>query len=326
MIRAYSSTATGLVEHEGEGALAAALWVDLVDPGDGERAAAERALGFALPTRADMEEIELSSRLYVTDDAIFLTALLLAGVSRIDSGDRPKTGPVTFVLTGTQLVTLRYHTPRPFETFPVHAGRSGRRSENAEMVLLGLLDEIVDRQADILETLSARTDDLSRQIFHAAKGDRPQGAGYTAMLAEIGRTGELVSSLRLSLLSMERLTAFLGDCFAEGKAEKRGRGIVKTLLRDINSILEHSDFLSQKVTFLLDATLGMINNQQSGIIKIFSVVAVIFLPPTLIASIYGMNFALMPELSWSFGYPLALVAMVVSAILPYLFFKFKGWL
>jgi magnesium transporter len=146
------------------------------------------------------------------------------------------------------------------------------------------------------------------------------------VLEQIGRKGDLTSHIRDSLVTLERLVGFLGHVAMQRKSGKDLRERLKTLSRDVRSLTDHSSFLSQKITFLLDATLGMINIEQNAIIKIFSVAAVVFLPPTLIASIYGMNFEEMPELDWLFGYPFAIALMILSAILPYLFFKRRGWL
>ena len=143
-------------------------------------------------------------------------------------------------------------------------------------------------------------------------------------LEAIGRKGDLNSNLRASLLTLDRMAAFLGP--RPVGESKEVRELLKLVVSDVRSLSTHSDFIGQKITFLLDATLGLINLEQNGIIKIFSVASVIFLPPTLIASIYGMNFDIMPELHFRYGYLMALGLMVTSAILPYAYFKRRGWL
>lgn len=296
-----------------------ALWLDLMNPTREEEAMVESLLGLDIPTREEMNEIEISSRLYLEDGGTFMTAILPAHTD----GDDPEMEPVSFVLTQDHLVTVRYHEPRAFTSFPPRAERTGLEVLDPESVLVALLEAVVDRLADILERAGRDIDVVSRRIFRPS-GDAVRDNQKT--LEEIGRKGDLTSNIRDSLLTLERLTGFLGHATVQRKTSKELRERVKTLSRDIRSLLDHAGFLSQKVTFLLDATLGMINIEQNAIIKIFSVAAVIFLPPTLIASIYGMNFAHMPELDWLLGYPFAIGLMIVSAILPYAYFKRRAWL
>ncbi|PWK63886.1 magnesium/cobalt transporter CorA [Aminobacter sp. AP02] len=299
------------------------VWADLFNPTREEEAMIEQWLGVGVPTREEMEEIEISSRLYVEDGAYFMTATL---PSQADSDD-PVMSPVTFVLRRNLLVTIRYHEPRAFTTFPMRAEKASTGCTTAETILIGLLEAIVDRLADILERASRGVEAISKDIFNptatkASKRDRD----FQRLLKDIGRKETLTSDIRDALTSLQRLSGFLANAVGQGKNGKDAKAHVKTLSRDVLSLTDHANFLSQKITFLLDATLGMINIEQNGIIKIVSVAAVVFLPPTLVASIYGMNFELMPELKWLFGYPFALGMMVVSAILPYWFFRRRGWL
>jgi magnesium transporter len=158
-------------------------------------------------------------------------------------------------------------------------------------------------------------------------GAKPNtGAQFSFVLEAIGRKGDLTSNIRDCLGSLARMIGFLGNVTLQGKNDKELRARIGTLSSDCQSIIDHAGFLTQKIMFLLDATLGHISIEQNTIIKIFSVAAVVFLPPTLIASIYGMNFDFMPELAWPFGYPLAVVLMVVSAVLPFWYFKRRRWL
>lgn len=298
------------------------VWLDLVNPTDAEEADVETRLDIDVPTREEMEEIEISSRLYNEDGAAFMTALLPAQAD----GDNPEMHPVTFVLAANRLITVRYHEPRAFQTFPQRAEKLAMGCETGEGVLVALLETIVDRLADILERAGREIDTISRDIFQH-KGARPsKSQDFRKVLETIGRKGDLISNIRDSLVTLERLVGFLGHGAIQRKTDKETRERIKTLSRDVRSLSDHDSFLSQKITFLLDATLGMVNIEQNAIIKIFSVAAVVFLPPTLIASIYGMNFKYMPELEWLLGYPFALGLMVLSAILPYLFFKNRGWL
>jgi magnesium transporter len=192
-------------------------------------------------------------------------------------------------------------------------------------VLVALLEATVDRMTDILERAEDEVDAISRAIF---RSDQPGPVRRDLMntLQIIGRKGDLCSNIGVGLLSLQRLTGFFAQALADRGNSKDLRGRVRTLARYLESLSDHSSSLSQKVTFLLDATLGMINIEQSNIIKIFSIAAGVFLPPTLIASIYGMNFSFMPELRWAYGYPLAGLLMLASAVLPFWYFKRRGWL
>jgi magnesium transporter len=299
------------------------IWIDLVSPTLEEEGLLEACLGVDIPTREEMEEIEVSSRLYYEEGSAFMTATLPA---RTDTDDLLMS-PVTFVLTGEKLVTVRYHEPRAFKTFPLRAEKVSLGCSNGETVLTALLEAVVDRLADILERAQRDVDGISHAIFDIdghKRGD--ETSDLNKLLHEIGRKGDLSSNIRDSLLSLQRIAGFFGQLTTQRRSDKDLRGRVKTLSRDVHSLTDHSSFLSQKITFLLDATLGMINIEQNNIIKIFSVAAGVFLPPTLIASIYGMNFEYMPELKWPFGYALAWVLMVLSALLPYWWFKRRGWL
>jgi magnesium transporter len=298
------------------------VWFDLMEPGQEEENALERLLGIEVPTREEMVEIEDSSRLYADGDAIYMTATLPTGA---DSG-RPVPVPVTFILSGAQLITLRYAAPRVFQSFPERAGRYDLGCSDGEGVLAALLDAIVERIADILEAAGRDVEGLSREIFRRGTGRQTQSQDYRGVLQGVGRQGDVLSHALSSLVTLERLVAFLAAHEGRRNPSKPNRARLKSLGRDIRFLSEHAIFLTQKVTFLLDATLGMISIQQNAIIKIFSVAAVIFLPPTLVASIYGMNFHAMPELDWTLGYPLAIGLMVLSAVGSYWFFKTRGWL
>lgn len=306
-----------LPEHMGDVA-----WLDLIEPTQEEETRLEALLGIDLPTKDDMEEIEISSRLYTEEGGIFMTAIL---PSQID-GDNPKLLPVSFVLTNGLLITVRYHEPRAFVTFPARAAKVPMGCDTGIGVLVALLETIVDRLADILERDGRDIDTISREVFRPAAGKPMRSRNFQHTLEAIGRKGDLISNIRESLMTLERLAGFLAQQSLQSKASDDIRERIKTLSSDIRSLNDHASYLSQKITFLLDATLGLINIEQNAIIKIFSVAAVVFLPPTLIASIYGMNFQHMPELEWLLGYPWAIGMMIFSAILPYVYFKHRGWL
>ncbi|MER8519990.1 magnesium/cobalt transporter CorA [Mesorhizobium sp. M0644] len=299
------------------------VWVDLFNPTKEEETTIETWLGIAVPTREEMEEIEISSRLYVEDGAYFMTAILPAQTEVND----PLMSPVTFVLAGSRLITVRYHEPKAFKTFPLRAEKVATGCTSGDTILIGLLEAIVDRLADILERAGRDVETISRDIFEARSTKvSKRNRDFQELLKGIGRKEDLASSIRDSLISLQRLAGFLAHASTQSRMSKDSRARIKTLSRDVLSLADHATFLSQKISFLLDATLGMISIEQNAIIKIFSVAAVIFLPPTLVASIYGMNFDIIPELKWHFGYPFAIGMMVLSAILPFWYFRRRGWL
>ncbi len=304
-----------------------ALWLDVIDPTDEERRQIEAVYRVALPTREEVREIEPSDRLYVEHGARFMTATILVHAD----APMPKSESMTFILTGHGLITLRYVEPRPVATFANRLLRGQETCSSGDEVLVGLLEAFVDRIADVLEKVSFDLDHLSQTIFDGTSAGTRRRAGgpdLRDIIRTLGRNDDLVSTVRESLLSLTRVIRFLTPTLA-GLGEKGGKEVrnrLKAARSDITSLNEHAAFESNKVNFLLDATLGMINIEQNGIIKIFSVVAALFLPPTLVASIYGMNFAFMPELGWGAGYLWALGLMLLSAILPLVYFRRRGWL
>lgn len=292
-----------------------AVWIDLLTPTRQEEIILERQLGIHLPSREDMREIEVSSRLYQENGAMFMTATVLT------QGDTalPETEPVTFILIGHRLITIRFANPHPFQVFSAQVQRLPEVGQSGETLLTGLLDAIIDRIADILERVQHEMNQVSRSVFSRDKTD------YEQILRKIGLAEALTSRARESLVSIGRVLSFLSRP-SETKPSKALERALKTLHRDVLALSDHSTFLANNITFMLNTALGMSSIEQTDIIKIFSVVAVVFLPPTLIASIYGMNFEIMPELKWIAGYPMSLILMLISAILPYLYFKRKGWL
>ena len=293
-----------------------AVWIELVDPTRAEEVAVEQSIGLLLPTREEMSEIEASSRLYQEDGGTFMTATVLVNAD----GDLPTSAPVTFVLAGNRLITIRYVEPRAFSVFAAQAERQPSLCPNGPQTFLGLLDAIIDRTADILERTAADVELQSRTIF-----GRPRGAEFEKILKSLGRDQNINSKARDSLVSLARLLSFAALA-GQFDGERDLRDHLKSLQRDVQSISDHSSYLASNITFLLDAALGLINIEQNSIFKVFSVFSVVFLPPTLIAGIYGMNFEHMPELRWMEGYPMAVTLMIIAAGVPLLVFKRKGWL
>jgi magnesium transporter len=301
-------------------------WIDLVTPTAEEESAVEAALGIDVPTKDEMQDIATSSRLYQEGMALFMTATIL---TRSDTS-HPEASAVTFILTPERLITVRYAEPLAFANFRKRRDANPAAFATGTSVFQGLLDAVVERIADILENVGAGLEALSLEVFASRADARSAGRDYKEMLTRLGRYSDLASKTRESLLSMARLCWFYQEADKSGLAAQHDQPAldahVTTVNRDIAALSDHAAFLSGKIAFLLDATLGLINVEQNAIIKIVSVAAVVFLPPTLVASIYGMNFQHMPELAWPLGYPLAILVMIASAILPFYWFKRKSWL
>ncbi len=306
--------------------IAGAVWIDLLNPTKEEEAAVQAALRLEVPTREEMQEIESSSRLYREEEALFLTASFLYGA---EDGEYGSTA-ITFVLAPTALVTVRYATPKAFETFATRVQRQASPLlRTPDGVMLHLFEQIVDRLADILEKIGGEMDAASRNTFRNARNRdvkaNTRDLDLRRALVTLGQVGEVTSRAGDTLLGLTRILTFVGA--EKGTAiRKENQAMIKTLVRDVRSLAEHANAMSGKAQFLLDAVLGIIGMDQNGIIKTFTVASVALMPPTLVASIYGMNFEFMPELKWELGYPFAIGLMVASAVLPILYFKRKGWL
>ncbi|MBC7908310.1 MAG: magnesium transporter CorA family protein [Rhodospirillaceae bacterium] len=301
-----------------------AVWVDLLSPTPEEERAVEALIGTDVPTREEMQEIEVSSRLSRDGNTLTMTTPVLTN----STGFNPENIAITFILAGPRLVTVRYGTPQGLAAFITRLERHPTIASAGDL-LLGMIESLVDRMADVLERIAQEQDAISHRIFHQPAPSRARRRSSSrdleVMLRTIGRGGDLQSKARDTIMGLRRVITFLpGDDETLGVKDARPR--LKTIGRDLQSLSDYADFLSNKVTFLLEATLGMINIQQNQIIKLFSVMAVLLMPPTLVASIYGMNFHHMPELDQPWGYPMALGMMLVAAIVPFWLFKRKGWM
>jgi magnesium transporter len=299
-----------------------AVWFDLVNPNLEEDKAVERQVGISIPTREEMQEIEVTSRLYSENGARYMTATLMCQSDTVT----PKTTPVTFILSDHRLITVRYDDPRPFMIVGNKLARVCPPAVTGEGVLIDLLDAVIDRAADILERIGSEVDQISHDIFEPEAEGADRTRSYNEILKAIGKKGDLASKVRESLVSIGRLLLYLANEAESMRWAKEPRAQLRGMQRDVHSLSDHAAYLSNKIQFLLDAMLGVVTIEQNNVIKIFSVAAVALMPPTLIASIYGMNFKHMPELDWWLGYPLAIVLMLFAAALPYFFFKWKKWL
>jgi magnesium transporter len=301
-----------------------ASWIDLEEPTREEELLVERCLKVAVPTPAEMAEIEPSSRLYQRDGALYLTISALYGV---DDGN-PASAPISFVLTEERLVTVRYVTPKPIRAFSENVQREPELAADALTALGGIFDAIVDRLADELEGVGAEIEKISSHIFSpTVDARRIPAARLTALLTRIGQTQSLLAKIRETQTSTNRALTFLsGTRRLRSRRASDAREHVASLTADTLSLGDHSVFLANHLYFLLDASVGLISIEQNAAMKLFSWAALVLLPPTLIGAIYGMNFQFMPELHWRYGYAFSLALMLASAVLPLWYLKRRGWL
>ena len=297
-----------------------AAWLDLLDPTEEERALAGQLTGLRMPTRQDVEEIESSSRVYVEDETFYLSTPLVRRTHELVFS-----APVGFVLSRDHLVTIRYSDYPVFDLVGKRLARQAAPHDAEDSILL-LLEAIVDRLADLLEMSGRQLDQLSKQIFQTPDARvRNVDRMMRGLLQKVGQETDLVSGVRDSLLGMQRIALYMSEN-GERLCQERFRTRLTLLSKDIGSLNDYDGQLNNKVQFLLDATLGFINIEQNNGIKILTVVSIVGIPPTLIASIYGMNFKDIPELGWTYGYWYALTLMAATVVLPMFWFWRKGWL
>jgi magnesium transporter len=299
-----------------------AAWIDLVDPSDAERAEVAAATGLQPPTRAALSEIESSSRLRVEDGTLYLSTPFLTqaeGVAALT--------PVGFVLAANVLLTVRFEQLPAFAA--VATGCEVARSLTAEEAFLRILEVVVDQSADRLEEAAADLDEISHTTFQAEQKRWGPRANFNrtqrAALRSVGQMGERISKLRDSLVGLGRIAGFVIET-ADRQLLAQGRGRLNAVRADLTSLSDYQGHLLGKVQFLLDATLGFINIEQNDIVKALTIASVVGIPPVLVAGIYGMNFKLMPEYGWALGYPYALGLMLVTGVLPLVWFKWRGWM
>jgi magnesium transporter len=303
------------------------VWIDLLQPDADEIKFVEGATGLAVPSLAELSEIESSSRLRTEDGALYLSAPL---IYRAQS-DQPISTPVGFILTRERLITVRFAELPSFAASTQQKVPAGSAPLTSAGIFSGLIEAIVDRVADALERSASELDTLSHRLFRAgpaaALSRRPparESADLRIILRRVGHHGDLASKIRDTLLGIGRIVPFVAGAAAEWlPADVKPR--LETLRQDVASLNDYDTHLVNKVQLLLDATLGLINIEQNNIIKVLTIVSVVGVPPTLVASMYGMNFKHMPELDWAWGYPYGLALIAASAVLPLLWFKWRGW-
>jgi len=325
MLSTYVAHTKGLARAEASGVQRVAdgaIWIDLLEPSLEEERSVERELNIQVPSREEMREIETSNRLYEEDGALYMTITIAA---RLET-TRPESTAITFILADGRLITNRYVDTQSFRNFISHAERHPQACSSPVNILAGIVEAITERIADTLERVGGDLDAVSGSIFEVESNAKKKAKrDLRGLLERIGFNGELNSKARESLVSLGRMLVFLQQSnMASFTDEQRSR--FRSIAADATALSDHASFLGSKVSFLLEATLGLINLEQNNIIKIFSVAAVMFMPPTLIASIYGMNFHDMPELAWPYGYGYALVLMLGSIAGIYVYFKRRGWL
>jgi magnesium transporter len=300
------------------------VWLDLLDPTDAERREAERETGFPLPTLDQLSEIESSSRLKSQDGVLLLSMPMIALVGSVPRG----LAPIGFVLSEERLVTTRFSALKSFDDVRRELEGPGTAPPPSLEIFVRLCEQMVDHLADALEGLSASLNELSAAVFNVdnsrpLKKDRSNSL-LREQLRQVGRFGDRASNIRDALLGLGRILAFVEEKardWCEGRCGPR----LASLHEDIRSLNDYDSQLSDKVQFLLDALVGMIGIAQNDIFKILTIVSIVGIPPTLVASMYGMNFKYMPELSWTYGYPYGLGLIIISAVIPVIWFKLRGW-
>ncbi|HYD80572.1 MAG TPA: magnesium/cobalt transporter CorA [Paucimonas sp.] len=295
---------------------AAPIWVDLTDPNDDERAWVKSIYGVTLPDEDEVKDIEASARYYEAEngDLHLRTDFLLEeddGPSRIVT--------VAFILSKNILFSVHMDDLPVFRLVRMRARLRPGSIEDYKDVLLDLYATDAEYSADALEGIYQSLEDVSRRVLQKRLTDQDAADALNAIAQEEDLNGRI----RRNMMDTRRAVSFLmrGRLLNADQFEE-----ARQILRDIESLDGHTAFLFDKINFLMDATVGFININQNKIIKIFSVASVAFLPPTLIASIYGMNFRILPELNWNLGYPFALGLMLASAVAPFLYFRKRGWL
>ena len=328
MITLFDTMGSGscMARREGLGQLDdATVWIDMLNPTDAEEAQVEAALKIDVPTRAEMREIEASNRFYNENGTQFMTAFV---VHANPAGDTQSvlSSNVTFILHANRLITVRYGEPRAFSIFADRACKGAATCTNGATIMIGLIETLIQRQADLIERLQDSIEMLAPKIFRQNGTANTVSPKLEQLLQTIGRQGDVTSRMTESATSIHRTLLYFTEAVRALGEHQKLLTRIESADRDIVSLGEHLRFVSGRTSFLLDATLGMISTEQNQIIKLFSVMAVMLMPPTLVASIYGMNFKHMPELDWPCGYPLAVILMFFSGLLPFLYFRRRGWL
>jgi len=319
MLRIYPPSDAGPSEPH-----AGAVWIDLVGAGEAETRVVEDHTGFDLPNRAELSQIEPSSRLSFEDGVLRLAVPVIAKAET----DHPRLSHMGFILTPGLLISVRYEPSKAFEAVAKSVGPQCAKL-SSQQVFAALVEAYVGGQADLLEGARAHLDDISHRAFRDPPQARRRLKRSNRVMREklqaLGRVGELTSIIRESLLGVDRALGFALEADKTGFDAETTRRL-KAARDDIASLALFEEHLLGKVQFLLDAVLGFISIEQNDIFKVLTVASVVGIFPTLMAGWYGMNFANMPEYHWAYGYQFGIGAIVLSAIVPLLWFKWRGWL
>jgi len=300
------------------------LWVDLFNPTNEEIAKACGDYQLDIPPRAQLEEIEFSSRLQY-EDGVFTISVPVTPHNK--NGEEDVTSPLGFVLTKDMLVTVRF---THLHTMDSIIKRVERRERSAPDIFLVIIEAMIDYSADRLEELRSEALKISQRIFHKdmQEWQRRKVSKVNTMLrdtlVEIGDMGERVSHIRDTMLVLQRAVPFVTE-HGDGWMEAQVKARLKMAGADVQSLNDYEIHLTDKLQFLLDADLGFINTEQNDLFKIMTIWSVAGIPPVLLAGIWGMNFHFMPELTWHWGYPMAIASMVIATVVPLAWFKFRGW-
>ncbi len=298
----------------GNTSLAPSVWIDLIEPDEQERDYVQEELGQSLATRPELEDIEASARFFEDEDGLHIHSFFFFE----DADDHAGNATVAFTIRNDRLFTLRERELPAFRLYRMRARNQTLIDGNAFELLLDLFETKIEQLADEIENIYTALEKLSRVIMEGQQGEE-----YDEALSRLAELEDIGWKVRLCLMDTQRALNFL---VRKARLPANQLEQAREILRDIDSLLPHNESLFQKVNFLMQAAMGFISIEQNRIIKIFSVVSVVFLPPTLVASSYGMNFEFMPELKWTFGYPGAVLLMILAALAPYLYFKRRNWL
>jgi len=316
MLTAYkveNNTLTQISPSEDSNWLEDAVWIDLVEPTKEERKLVERFSGISVPRIHETEELEASSHYEVYPDGFQVNCSFLNTVE-----STLKNINVAFLCNATCLISVCAHEVPSIHYFKKQSEKRAVLIKNTpQSILFALLEIKIDRLADMSEGAYLSIEKIGRQIFERGNTDLEQTIDH------LSRQDDMNGKIRLCLMDGQRDLNFL---IRRGRLNEDNWDNSNEMLEDIKTLLAHNTFLSERIDFLLNAALGFINIEQNKIIKIFSIAAVVFMPPTVIASIYGMNFHFMPELYWKWGYPFSFLLMFIAGISPYIYFKRKGWL
>ncbi|WGE88879.1 magnesium/cobalt transporter CorA [Actinobacillus arthritidis] len=317
MIRAFALDNARLisVDETATDQLNDAIWIDLIDPSDDERSVLQRGLDQTLAEEHELEDLEASARFFEDEDGLHLHSFFYC----LDDDDYADIATVAFTIRDGRLFTLRERDLPAFRLYRMRSRREKLIDSNAYELLLDLFETKIERLADVIETIYADLETLSRVILNG----KQESENFDDALSDLTELEDASSKVRLCLMDTQRALSFL---LRKTRLPNNQLEQARDIMRDIESLQPHNESLFQKVNFLMQAAMGYINIEQNKIMKFFSVVSVMFLPATLVASTYGMNFEFMPELHFKYGYPMAIGLMICAAATPYIYFKRKGWL